>query len=177
LSARIVPEARGRGIVAGLSQMDEPGALSPQAKQDRQMLELLNELRVALPGVQILLGFLLTVPFAARFDETSDFQRGVYLVILLATAASTACLIAPAAAHRLRFGQRDRPYLIKTANVLAIAGLACLAVSITGVVLLVSDFVFGTVVTVVATAAVGVLIGGLWFARPLLRRRSRRMVP
>ncbi len=149
----------------------DPGALSPQAKQDRQMLEFLNELRVALPGVQILLGFLLTVPFAARFEETSDFQRAIYLVILIATAASTACLIAPAAAHRLRFGKRDREYLIKTANALAIAGLAFLAVAITGVVLLVSDFVFGTLVTLLASTFVGGLTAGLWFARPLLRRR------
>ncbi len=75
-------------------------ALTPRARQDRQMLELLHELRVALPGVQILLGFLLTVPFTARFEETTTFQRGVYLVILISTAVSTACLIAPAAAHR-----------------------------------------------------------------------------
>ena len=136
------------------------------------MLELLNELRVALPGVQILLGFMLTVPFTQRFGETTDFQRAVYLGILVCTATSTACLIAPASAHRLRFGKRDREYLIKTANALAIAGLAFLALAITGVVLLVSEFVFGTLTAVIATAFIGALTAGLWFVRPLLRGRA-----
>ncbi|CAA9484981.1 MAG: hypothetical protein AVDCRST_MAG30-1034 [uncultured Solirubrobacteraceae bacterium] len=136
------------------------------------MLELLNELRVALPGVQILLGFMLTVPFTQRFGETTGFQRGVYLAILVCTASSTACLIAPASAHRLRFGKRDREYLIKTANALAIAGLAFLALAIVGVVLLVSDFVFGALTAVLATTLIGSLIAGLWFVRPLLRGRA-----
>ena len=86
--------------------------MDEQEKRDRQMIELLNELRVALPGVQILFAFLLTVPFSLRFDKLTPFQRDDYYVTLMATALSTACLIAPSAAHRLRFHKHDRNWLI-----------------------------------------------------------------
>jgi hypothetical protein len=138
-------------------------------KRDRQMIELLNELRVALPGVQLLFAFLLTVPFSQRFDKLDSFQRNVYFATLLATTLSTACLIAPSAAHRLRFHKRDRNWLIESANVMTIAGLATLAVAITGAVLLISDVLFAGVRVWIYTGAVFVLLVGLWFARPLLR--------
>ncbi len=80
-----------------------------EVKRDRQMAELLQELRIALPGVQILFAFLLTVPFAQGFTKVTDFQRDLYFATLLATAASTLCLIAPSATHRLRFHQRSGP--------------------------------------------------------------------
>jgi hypothetical protein len=94
------------------------------------MIELLNELRIALPGVQILFAFLLTVPFSVRFEKLTGFQRDVYYATLIATALSTACLIAPSAAHRLRFHQGERTWIVESANELMIAGLAFLALAL-----------------------------------------------
>ena len=143
--------------------------MDEQDKRDRQMIELLNELRVALPGVQILFAFLLTVPFSFRFDKLTLFQRDMYYATLLATVASTACLIAPSAAHRLRFHKRDRNWLIESANALTIAGLAALLVAITGAVTLITDMLFNGVLVWLYSGVVAVMLVGLWFARPLLR--------
>ena len=92
-----------------------------EAKRDRQMIELLNELRVALPGVQILFAFLLTVPFTQRFPKLTSFQVDVFYLTLVAATLSAACLIAPSAAHRLRFHQQEREWLIESANVNGVA--------------------------------------------------------
>ena len=92
-----------------------------ERRRDRQMIELLNDLRVALPGVQILFAFLLTVPFSSGWEGLTVLQRDVYYATLIATALSTACLIAPSAAHRLRFHQGDRTWLIESGNTLTIA--------------------------------------------------------
>src|SRR3954451_16512795 len=97
--------------------------MDQEEKQDRQMMELLNELRVALPGVQFLLAFLLTVPFAQGFERITSTQKTLFYAALLSTAASTIFLIAPSATHRLRFHQRDRTFIIETANNYLIAGL------------------------------------------------------
>jgi hypothetical protein len=140
-----------------------------ERKRDRQMIELLNELRVALPGVQILFAFLLTVPFSMRFAELTLFQRDVYYVTLIATALSTACLIAPSAAHRLRFHQNERAWIVESANQLTIAGLAFLAVALGGAVLLVTDIMFDGGRVWIYTGAVWACIVGLWFLRPLAR--------
>jgi hypothetical protein len=140
-----------------------------ERKRDRQMIELLNELRVALPGVQILFAFLLTVPFSMRFGDLTPFQRDVYYVTLIATALSTACLIAPSAAHRLRFHQSERAWIVESANDLTIAGLAFLAIALGGAVLLVTDIMFDGVRVWVYTGAVWAIIVGLWFLRPLAR--------
>jgi hypothetical protein len=141
-------------------------------RRDRQMMELLQELRIALPGVQILFGFLLTVPFAQGFQRATDFQRTVYFTALLLTAISTACLIAPSAAHRLRFHKGDRSWVIETASRLAITGLGFLALAITTAVLLVTDYLFDGAMVVVWPALVGLVFLGLWFARPLMRSES-----
>jgi hypothetical protein len=119
--------------------------------------------------VQILFAFLLTVPFSQRFGELTSFQRNVYFGTLLATTLSTACLIAPSAAHRLRFHKRDRNWLIESANAMTIAGLVMLAFAITGAVLLISDLLFGGLRAVLYAGAVFLLLTALWFARPLLR--------
>jgi hypothetical protein len=140
-----------------------------ERKRDRQMMELLNELRVALPGVQILFAFLLTVPFSFRFDKLTSFQRNTYYVTLVATALCAACLIAPSAAHRLRFHKGERAWLVESANALMIIGLAVLFVAITGAVLLITDILFDGVRVWLYTGALAVFIAGLWFARPLLR--------
>jgi len=140
-----------------------------ERKRDRQMIELLNELRVALPGVQILFAFLLTVPFTQRFPRLTDFQRDVFYVTLVSATISAACLIAPSAAHRLRFHQSEREWLIESANVLMIAGLGFLAIAIGAAFLLITDMLYDGAVVWVFSAIVWVVILGLWFARPLMR--------
>ena len=140
-----------------------------ERKRDRQMIELLNELRVALPGVQILFAFLLTVPFSMRFAELTLFQRDVYYITLVATVLCTACLIAPSAAHRLRFHQSERAWIVESANKLTIVGLALLAVALGGAMLLVTDIMFDGARVWVYTGAVWAFIVGMWFLRPLAR--------
>jgi Family of unknown function (DUF6328) len=140
-----------------------------ERKRDRQMLELLNELRIALPGVQILFAFLLTVPFTVRFETLTSFQRDVYFVTLISTALSTACLIAPSAAHRLRFHKGERPWIVESANRLMIIGLVFLAVALTGSVLLITDLMFDGARVWIYSGAVALCIVGLWFLRPLAR--------
>jgi Family of unknown function (DUF6328) len=141
-----------------------------ERKRDRQMLELLNELRVALPGVQILFAFLLTVPFSFRFDKLTTFQTDVYYVTLVATALSTACLIAPSAAHRLRFHKGEREWIVESANRLMITGLVFLALALAGSVLLITDVLFDGARVWIYTALVTLCIVGLWFLRPLARK-------
>ncbi len=145
-----------------------------EGKRDRQMIELLNELRVALPGVQILFAFLLTVPFTQRFTAITDFQRDVFYITLLATTLSAACLIAPSAAHRLRFHQSERTWLIESANQLLIAGLAFLAIAIGAAFLLITDVLFDGARVWIYSAFVWCVILGLWFGRPLTRAARRK---
>ena len=140
-----------------------------EVKRDRQMAELLQELRIALPGVQILFGFLLTVPFAQGFTKVTNFQRDLYFATLLATTASTACLIAPSATHRLRFHQRERAYIVESANRLLIAGLVFLAIAIVCAVTLITDYLFGLADSWYWPALVALVVVALWFVRPLLR--------
>jgi len=146
--------------------------MDDEERRDRQMLELLNELRVALPGVQILLAFLLAVPFAQGWEKVTSFQRTIFFATLLATAVSAACLIAPTAAHRIRFHKRDREWLIESASKLAIAGLAALALAMCGVVVLITDVLYDGAVVWIASAAIAALIAVLWFVRPLRRHAA-----
>jgi hypothetical protein len=141
-------------------------------RTERQMAELLQELRIALPGVQILFAFLLTVPFAQGFTRVTDFQRNLFFGVLLATAVSTVCLIAPTATHRLRFHKSDRKYVIESANALMIAGLVFLALAILGAVVLITDYLFGLGGQWYWPLLIGVVLVGLWFVRPLLRSES-----
>ncbi len=136
------------------------------------MIELLNELRVALPGVQLLFAFLLAVPFTTRFETLTRFQGDVFYVTLIAAATATACMIAPSAAHRLRFHRRDRAWLIESASRLLIAGLVALAVALSGTVLLITDLMFDGVRVWIYTGAVAALIVVLWFVRPVVRSES-----
>jgi hypothetical protein len=144
--------------------------MNEEEKRDRQMLELLNELRVALPGVQILFAFLLTVPFAQGFQHVTSTQRTLYYLTLLATAVSTICLIAPSATHRLRFHQRDRAFVIESANKYLITGLVFLGVAIVLAVALITDFLYDHWISWAAPLAIALLVAGFWFVRPLLRR-------
>jgi hypothetical protein len=141
-------------------------------RTERQMAELLQELRVALPGVQILFAFLLTVPFAQGFQRVTDFQKDLFFATLMCTALSTACLIAPTATHRLRFHQRDRNYVIEVAHRLTIAGLVFLAFAILLAVALITDFLFDGAARWIWPGIIAVVIAVLWFLRPLLRSDS-----
>src|ERR671915_334829 len=142
---------------------------TPEERADRNMSELLQELRVALPGVQILFAFLLTVPFAQGFPKLDEFQRELYFGVLLSTAVSTALLIAPSAHHRLLFRMRDKEHLVQISNRLTIAGLAVLSLSLIGAVLLISDILFKSPAPAIFTAATGLIFLVLWALMPLAR--------
>lgn len=146
---------------------------SEQERLDRNLEELLGELRVALPGVQVLFAFLLVVPFNIRFDELTAGEERLYLVTLIAAALSSALLIAPTAQHRMTFRLQDKRHLVLVGNRLAIAGLACLALAMTGAVALVTVVVFGAAVAGVTAALIGSVFVCLWYALPLRRRRER----
>src|SRR5919108_2218172 len=131
---------------------------------DRELIELLNELRVALPGVQVLFAFLLTVPFSQGFVETTAFQRDLLFGVLSATAISAALLIAPSAWHRIRFRQRDKEAILLMSNRMAIAGLGFLAIAMVGAVMLIANYAFSDTLTVVSGVVAVLLFGGLWYA-------------
>ena len=155
----------------GHERAEEPGrSEEEQERLNRQMTELLNELRVAMPGVQVLFGFLLAVPFQQRFQAVTPFQRDVYFVTLIAAAVATAFFIAPSAYHRIAFQQHDKPRIIRVGTVQFVCGLAALAVAMNGAVLLVTDFIFKRTTAIVTVAAIASLFGWLWFGIGLWRR-------
>src|SRR5215208_2555700 len=121
---------------------------SRRERVNRELLELLNELRVALPGVQVLFAFLLAVPFAQGFTRVTDFQRALYFTVIALTAVSLALLIAPSAWHRLRFRQQDKERILRASNKMSIAGLAFLALAMTGAMMLIADFIYSPVLTI-----------------------------
>jgi hypothetical protein len=133
--------------------------------------ELLQEIRVTQTGVQILTGFLLTVPFSNRFDDLTTFQRGVYLAVLAGSVLTTGLVVAPVAMHRVLFRQRRRELLVRSGNRFAMAGLALLALTISGVVLLVVDVVVGTTAGWVAGGAILLVLAGLWAVVPQVADR------
>ena len=141
-------------------------------RANRELIELLNELRVALPGVQVLFAFLLTIPFSQRFGVLDDSDRRVYFAAVVATAAATLCLIAPTAHHRLRFRSGVKEQLLRAANVLTVVGLILLAFAVTAVTYVIADVVYpGTLPRVVA-AGLGGAFAFTWFVLPLLYRRE-----
>jgi hypothetical protein len=143
---------------------------SPKERADRNMGELLQELRVALPGVQILFAFLLTVPFSQGFTRLDEFQRDLYFGVLLSTAVATALLIAPSANHRLLFRMRDKENLVRVSNRLMIAGLAALSVSLIAAILLISDILFKSPAPLIFTVLTALIFVVLWIVLPLIRR-------
>jgi hypothetical protein len=141
-------------------------------RADRNMGELLQELRVALPGVQVLFAFLLTVPFAQGFTGLSAEQRDLYFGVLMSTAVATAFLIAPSALHRVLFRQRDKEFLVELSNKLTVVGLLVLGISITGAVLLIADMLFNGPKVAIFTSIIGGLLLLLWVVLPLVRRAT-----
>jgi hypothetical protein len=150
------------------SGVARPGETEEQ-RLDRNLNELLGGLRVALPGVQVLFAFLLILPFQNEFSRVTEFQKAIYYATLVCTALASVCLIAPSVRHRLRFRKDDKAYVVFSANRLAIAGLSFLGLAITGVMVLISDFIFGEGAAIAAGAAMAALIAWLWFASPLRR--------
>jgi amino acid transporter len=137
-------------------------------RRNRELIELLTELRVALPGVQVLFAFLLTVPFTARFAQLSRVNRDAYFVAFLSSAAASAFLIAPSAYHRLRWRQTDKERMLRVSNQLAIAGIGALAVGITSVVYLITSLLYGAVPALCAAVAIGIAIVWLWYVLPFV---------
>jgi uncharacterized protein DUF6328 len=151
---------------------DDLGGLPDESQAERlnrNLTELLGELRVVLPGVQVLFAFLLTVPFAQGFASISQFDRVLYLVVLLATAIASALLMAPSAFHRLVFRKGMKRELVFFANRVVLAGLAFMAMAMIGALLLVSNVIFGTATAIVVAISAAALFGGLWWAYPLSR--------
>jgi len=147
----------------------EPGE-SHEERVNRELIELLNELRVALPGVQVLFAFLLAVPFAQRFEDVTDLQKDAYMAALLSTLLGSLFLIAPTAHHRLRFRDPDKESILKLANKLAIAGTVFLALGMTAVVFLVTDLLFKGVLTALVTSVTAALFAVVWFVVPLVQK-------
>lgn len=145
---------------------------SEDARLDRNLGELLQELRVALPGVQVLFAFLLAVPFQQNFTEISSFEKKVYFVTLLCTAISAVLLIAPSSYHRLTFHLQQKRQLVLLANRFTIAGLTFLALAMTGAIVLITDVLFGGIATVITGVAAAVTFATFWYALPLRRRFS-----
>ncbi len=143
---------------------------SEQERNERRLGELLQETRVAMPGVQVLFAFLLAVPFQQRFEQTTAFQKDVYLVTVLLSAAATISFIAPASYHRIQFTQHDKPHLIRFGNGCLIAGMAFLALAMSAAVLLVCDVIFRGTTVAIVVATLALAFSWTWFGYPLSRR-------
>jgi len=152
---------------SGSDQRDE----SEAERDDRNLAELLQELRVVGLGVQVLFGFLLSLPFTNRFARLSQGQRELYLATLVLAAVATALLLGPVAFHRLVFRRGQKERLVRTANVMAVAGLAAVGLAVSAAVLLVTSYVTSALQAGLITAFVTCMFGMLWFAFPLARRR------
>ena len=153
--------------MAGTDDDQQPS----QETLTRNWDELLQEIRVTQTGVQILTGFLLTVPFSNRFGDLTAFQRDVYLAVLAGSVLTTGLVVAPVAMHRVLFRKRRRALLVESGNRFAMAGLAMLALTVSGVVLLVVDVVVGTTAGWVAGGAILLVLTLLWAVFPRVADR------
>jgi hypothetical protein len=152
------------------SGSEDPHDESAAERADRNLGELLQELRVAGLGVQVLFGFLLSLPFTSRFTRLSGGQRDLYLGCLVLAAVATALLLGPVAYHRLVFRRGKKESVVQAASVMAIAGLVTVGLAVSAAVLLVASFVTGGLAAGLITALIACMFGLLWFAFPLTRR-------
>jgi hypothetical protein len=152
----------------------EPSAETRKQRVDRELNELLGELRVALPGVQMLFAFLLTVPFYARFDTLAGSLRAAFFLTFTSTTIAAVFMIAPSSNHRLSFRAQDKEQLLFRANRFAIVGLAFLAVAICGVMYFIAGMLLGSQWAPVATGATALLIALTWYLAPLVRKIRNR---
>ncbi len=150
---------------------DSPQGDETEAERlDRNLNELLQEVRVALPGVQVLFAFLLTVPFSQGFAGLSTFERDAYFAVLALTALSTALLIAPTAYHRVLFRAGKKPEIVAYSNRVVILGLIALALAMGCAIALIAHLVFGTASAIIVLVAALLLFGLLWGVIPLAAR-------
>lgn len=163
-------DATGPGSLGGPAP---PGpALEEKERLNRELIELLNELRVVLPGAQVLFAFLLAVPFQQRFHLATHFQRTAYFTTLSLSLVATALLIAPSALHRLNFRIGDKRMIVMFSNRLVIAGIGTLALAMVGVMLLIGDVLYGVSAGIVAGAGSAAIFGFLWMGFPLRERHD-----
>ncbi len=140
---------------------------SAKEQTDRQLIELLNELRVALPGAQVLLGFLLTAPLATRFGKLGSLDRAVLYACTLVTAAGVLFLMAPSVVHRMRWNTGGKADVVRIGHRLFLAGTACLAAGLLCAVVLIGDLIYGTAGAIVGTVLSAVIVSATWYALPL----------
>jgi hypothetical protein len=145
---------------------------TPAERADRNFNDILQELRVTQTGVQVLFSVLLTVPFSQRFVHVTSFQKDVYFAALLFAAATVVMLVAPVSTHRLLFRTGQKPWVVSVSSVYAVVGLVLLLLTLTAVLLLVTDVLFAEPLSATVAIAFGVMTLVLWFAPPLLRLRS-----
>ena len=161
-----------------MSSMSDDGSDELPKKFEREWPEFLDEIRVALPGVQLLFGFLLAAPFSTHFDQVTGRIQDAFLLCFLATSASCIFLIAPSVYHRLHWRRdvRDKEQMLRTCNRLAIVGGVLLAVAMTSAVYVVTSIISTPTRALAVSGAAGVLIAALWFVLPLGRhvREKRR---
>lgn len=143
---------------------------TPMQRLDRNWADLLQELRVVQTGVQLLTGFLLTLPFQVRFEKLTGFQTGTYLCTLASSVVATGLLIAPVSIHRVLFRLHARKVMVAAAHRLALAGITFLGLAVVGVVLLIFEVVHGRTFGVVAAASAALLLVLLWVVLPLVLR-------
>jgi hypothetical protein len=145
---------------------------SQPERLDRNTVELLNELRIAGTGIQVMFAFLLVVPFNTGWKQVDGFERTVYFVTLLVVALAAFLLMAPPIHHRLLFRHGEKPFLIRIGNYMAIGGMICLGLGFVGILVLISDVVVGGAAPAVVGALALALVAGLWFVLPLARREE-----
>lgn len=150
--------------------MTNPRQEEPWERTDRNLNDLLQELRVALPGVQVLFAFLLAVPFQSRFGLVTEFQQSLYFATLIFTACSSLLLIAPTAFHRLTFRRQQKERLLYFANRFTVLGLAFLGLAVTGAVTLITDFLYGSAPALAAAIVSLTAFGVIWIYFPLKAR-------
>jgi uncharacterized protein DUF6328 len=146
---------------------------TPKQRHDRELIELLNELRVALPGVQVLFAFLLAVPFARGWPKVNDFERDVFFVAFMGAALSSALLIATSSIHRIGWRVSDKGKIVRVGTLLTIVGLGALAVAIVAVVLLVTDYIFSRTTAWIAAGAIAAVILATWYVLAIVLREER----
>ncbi|MEU5884101.1 DUF6328 family protein [Spirillospora sp. NPDC047279] len=145
---------------------------TPAERADRNFVELLQGLRVAVTGVQVLFAFLLTVPFSIGFTKLDSFDKWLYYISLVAAAIATMFFIAPVAQHRVLFRQGLKESLVRRSNAYGMIGTLALAVSMTAATMMVVDFLFNGPLPLITAAGAALLAAWLWFIEPVIRRNS-----
>jgi O-antigen/teichoic acid export membrane protein len=145
-----------------------------EERLNQEWEELLDELRVVLPGTEVLFAFLLSIPFTSRFSQVATTDKTIYFIAFLSTAVATLLLVAPSAQHRLLWRKQRKNAQLKLATRLLLAGILCLAVAIVSVVFLITNLLYGTALPAIVTAAVVAMIAWLWYIQPLIMRNRDR---